>query len=816
MSQQYKDPYNQRVAFPLGGIGAGMLCLEGTGALSHFSVHNKPNVNAEPMVFSALYLKDREETRSRVLEGPVPAWKTLGVKSAHWRESPAVGLPGRHYGLPRFSKASFTGKFPFGTVELEEEGLPVKVRLTGWSPFVPGQADDSSLPVAGLEYRFKNESSRPVELVYSFHAFHFMAVAGANTHRVERTEQGRGFILTQPPVEGRRGEHGDFAVHTDHPEARIDCAWFRGGGFDPLTMVWNSIASGACKERPPHPSGGTSPGGSLYVPMKLEPGGQQTVRLQLAWYVPETALNESTPSTADPTEFHRPWYAGAFGDSRRLFAYWFEHYDRLRLESERFSSAFFGTTAPEELVQAAAANLSILKSPTVLRQTDGRLWGWEGCADERGCGSGSCTHVWNYAQSIPHLFPSLERTLRETAFGEGQDERGHQQFRVPLPIRPAAHDFHAASDGQLGEVMKVFREWRISGNTGWMLSLWPRVKRCLTYCTDTWDPDRLGVLIEPHHNTYDIEFWGPDGMCSSVYLGALKAAAIMAQAAGEPESAVAYETLYNKGKRYLEEELFNGEYFEQRILWEGLRNKFDEDGTFQSYSPEALELLQAEGPKYQYGQGCLSDGVVGAWFALMCGLGEILDRQMVRSHLLSVYRHNYKASLADHANPQRPGYALGYEGGLLLCTWPRGGRLALPFAYSNEVWTGIEYQVASHLLSLGCTEEALDIVRTCRARYAGDIRNPYDEYEFGHWYARAMASYGLLQGWSGLRYDAVDQALYMKHSEDDYSGFLATEGGYGIGGFRNGQPYFEVRSGRIGIARILIEDAAAVRPDGGR
>ena len=152
-------------------------------------------------------------------------------------------------------------------------------------------------------------------------------------------------------------------------------------------------------------------------------------------------------------------------------------------------------------------------------------------------------------------------------------------------------------------------------------------------------------------------------------------------------------------------------------------------------SPEALELLKEQGPKYQYGNGCLSDGIFGAWLAYMCGLGDILDREKVKSHLLSVYKYNFKRDLSEHVNPQRSGFALGSEGGLLLCTWPLGGQPALPFVYSNEVWTGIEYQVASHLLSVGCIEEGIDIVQMCRSRFDGRRRNPFNEYECGHWYA---------------------------------------------------------------------------------
>jgi hypothetical protein len=221
------------------------------------------------------------------------------------------------------------------------------------------------------------------------------------------------------------------------------------------------------------------------------------------------------------------------------------------------------------------------------------------------------------------------------------------------------------------------------------------------------------------------------------------------------------------------------------------------------YSPEAVALFEKEGPKYQYGNGCLSDGVLGCWLAMVCGVGQALDREKVISHLKAVHRYNFKKDLSAHANPQRPSYACGSEGGLLLCTWPKGGALSLPFVYSNEVWTGIEYQVASHLMAMGMIKEGLEIVRACRSRYDGRVRNPFNEYECGHWYARAMSSYALLQGLTGARYDAVEKVLYLEPSlQGDFRSFLATATGYGSVGVKGGQPFLHPVAGNIEIREI--------------
>ncbi len=792
----YTGPYNNRVAFPIGGIGAGMFCLEGTGAISHMSVRNSPQVFNEPHAYAALCVKGSENV-ARVLEGPVPGWKTFGGPGA------GNGASGSSFGLPRFREAAFQARFPFGTVTLTDPAIPFEVTVTGWSPFTPGQADDSSLPVGALEYQFRNPTGEQREAVFSFNSRNFMAT-GHNDDDILPIEGG--FVLWQPAREGAAYDRGAFAAFVDDDEVAVDHSWFKGGWWDPVTLAWRNIEEGHPVDNP-HVDG-PSPGASLFVPFTLGPGEERTIRLMLAWHVPVSNLRYGAdpPSTQvpSPPETYSPWYAGRFADIGAVAGYWRDNYVRLRERTRRFTDTFYDSTLPPEVLEAVAANLTILKSPTVLRQVDGRLWCWEGCSDNRGCCAGSCTHVWNYAQAIPHLFPDLERSLRETEYLVSQNEEGHQTFRSALPIRPVQHVFYAASDGQFGGVMKVYREWRISGDGEWLRLFWPPVKESLDYCIRTWDPRSEGVLVEPHHNTYDIEFWGADGMCTSFYLGALTAAVAMGETLGE--DVARYRDLLARGKRYLENELFNGEYFYQKIQWEGLDAPFVPVGAVESGSgyAEATARINAEGPKYQYGTGCLSDVVLGFWIARMAGLGEIVDTAKVRSTLEAIHRHNLKHDLSDFANPQRPSFALGTDGGLLLCTWPNGGALTLPFVYSNEVWTGIEYQVASHLMLEGMVEEGLEIVRVARARYDGRVRNPFNEYECGHWYARAMSSYGLLQGLTGARYDAVEKTLYIDSRVGDFRSFLSTATGFGTVGLRGGRPFVEMAEGTLDVRKVIV------------
>lgn len=814
----YTAEYLSRVAFPIGGIGAGMFCLEGSGAISHMSIRNKPDIFNEPGLFAAIHIKGITNG-VKIIEGQVPQWKFFGQRGT------GNGASGATFGLPRFKEAVFANKFPFCTVDLSDESLPVRVQIKGWSPFIPTDEDNSSLPVAALEYHFTNTGAKTSEAIFSYNAKNFMATDKDAINSIGRMKNG--FVLSQKNTQAKPHLKGDYAIYTDQDNTVVDHCWFRGGWWDPITMAWNSVRDGIIKAVDPVEK--NAPGASLYVPFSLLPGTSKVIRLMMAWYVPESdvhigevmadekkncdpesgccagpeSLGESTGKRSSSPNY-KPWYSSKFSNAEEISAYWAAHYDGLYEKSMLFTNAFYSSTLPAEVMEAVAANLTIIKSPTVLRQYDGRLWSWEGCGDSGGCCHGSCTHVWNYAQAIPHLFPRLEKTLRNTEFCENQNLAGHQAFRANMPISPLKHDFHSAADGQLGGIMKVYRDWRISGDSIWVRKIYPMVVKSMDYCIGVWDPKGKGVVEEPHHNTYDIEFWGPDGMCTSFYLGALSAMIAMGNFLKQDTSK--YKQLYTKGKQYIETKLYNGEYFFQDIEFKNLNAP--DPASAQSfggeYSAEAKAIMQKEGPKYQYGLGCLSDGVLGSWIGAMCGLNDFIDPSKIMSHLTAIHKYNLKNDLTNHANPQRPAYALGNEGGLLLCTWPKGGKLSLPFVYSDEVWTGIEYQVASHLMLMGKVQEGLEVVRVCRSRYDGRIRNPFNEYECGHWYARAMSSYGLLQGLTGIRYDAVEKVLHIDSKIGDFTCFISTATGFGTVILQAGKPSLKIAYGEIDVKKTIV------------
>lgn len=248
------------------------------------------------------------------------------------------------------------------------------------------------------------------------------------------------------------------------------------------------------------------------------------------------------------------------------------------------------------------------------------------------------------------------------------------------------------------------------------------------------------------HNTYDVEFYGPNSMCTTWYLAALRAMAQMAQAMDEPDFAAECTRMANEGSRWVDAHLFNGEYYIQQVR--GIPRDQIASGLLNGAG--ARDPMH---PDYQLGDGCFADQLIGQQMASVAGLGDLLDPAHMRSALASIHRYNFMPSLAHHANPERV-YALNNQAGLVVLDFTRGTRPAVPVPYSTEVWTGLEYSVAGLMLSHGMIDQALELIRAARLRYDGECANPYAEIEYGRHYTRPMASWGPIPILSGFRYDA--------------------------------------------------------------
>jgi uncharacterized protein (DUF608 family) len=548
----------------------------------------------------------------------------------------------------------------------------------------------------------------------------------------------------------------------------------------------------------------------------LAPREERTIKFYLGWYVPDRVLETSLAFGNEEVENTKlkNYYAVKFSSPDEVLSYYIANEENLLRQSRRFTENLFSTTMPDYVLDAISANTAILKTNLLMRTSEGWIHGFEGLGDESGCCPGNCTHVWNYAQTLSALFPSLERNAREISFSHDTFENGYQCFRSVIPLG----DYwfrNVAADGQMGNIIRVYREWKYSGDSEWLKKLWPKVKLALEFAWKgsgevtgkyswqnhariPWDPEKEGVMRGDQHNTYDINFFGPNMMTGSMYLAALKACSEMAAHFGETEKSAEYLGLYEQGLSAYKNLLWNGEYFTQKIeiypgieIPEHLKSPPDDAGTII--------------PKYQLGDGCLTDQLLGQFLAHNAGLGFIIDKDLVRQAMESVYRHNFIRDLSVFSNVQRV-FGVNEESGLVIASWPKRNRPRIPFVYSDEVWTGIEYGAAVNMINAGLVDEGLAVVEAVRNRYRGYNRNPWGEIESGMFYARAMASWGLLNALSGFVFDGVRHSILFDPAinSGNFRSFWSCGTGWGLISQNNKEVTLALDYGELVLSEITL------------
>lgn len=776
---QYKGDRTRYIAFPLGGIGSGGMSISGSGRLIDWSIRNRPALQGYNGYshFAIKAEKGDELLDARVLNGPydlnpagAPGLRPMFDGFGHGANRQTL------VGVPHFREVDFYGRFPTADLTFKDDRFPGDVRLTALSPFIPHNDRDSSMPVAMFEFEIVNDSSDT--LTYTLAGTLGNYGSNSGEHSFRQTNGQSHLHLTSTDTNLPLTQQGCLTIATDADDVDHTDHHFRGQWFDDLAVYWKEFARpGRLPQRhydQPRTSKHMSlqpEHGTLSARVTIPAGERKTIRFVISWSFPHGDIYwayRDKPDGQIPNRKTPSWknyYATEWPDSTASAADALTRWDALKADTVAFRDALFTSTLPAPVIDAASATLALLRTATCLRLEGGQLWAWEGQHTRDGSCEGSCTHVWNYQQALSHLFPAIERTLRETELTYNQLPNGGLTFRQKLPLGSSFDIIGPCADGHFGAIIKTYRDWKLSGDSDWLRRYWPAVTRAIAYAwsaenPDRWDPDATGILSGRQHQTLDMELFEPNSWLASMFVAALLCTAEMATAMGDTALSEKTAKMAKTGADYINAHLFNGRWFIQKIDLgdKSVLTPFDvgrtagvlADGFMETYwSDEFAEL------KYQMGEGCVSDQILGQWHAEVAGVGGFLDPAKVKTALKSVHTNNFRPSLADHFNPCR-NYAYEDEAGLLIATYPEGIRQPMVAApYAEEVWSGIEYMSASHMITHGLVDEGMDIVRATRQRHDGSRRNPWSDIECGSYYARSMSAWQLVNAFSGLHADFV-------------------------------------------------------------
>ncbi len=780
------------LAFPLGGVAAGSVSLGGRGQLRDWEIFNRPNKGWSPnYAFPAIWVQSAEAK---------PVAKVLEARILPPYEG-ANGLGGNNApGLSRLDTATFTGAYPLAHVAFEDRTLPVTVVLEAFSPFIPHEPDDSGLPVAILRYRVTNPRSTSAKVSIAWSLENPIQKTDAkptdNDTRQNETRSNQrlaGLMMTNPALPENHAMHGSIALAAQ-TQAGVEVShwrgWPQGRWWNAPMLFWDAFSLNG--QLGPEPEQRNAVGVVLQS-ATIAPHRSQDFTFILAWHFPNRTPDVcgwQAPKGMGGTRIGN-YYATRFADAWEAADYTATHLASLEQRTRLFADTFRQSTLPAAVKEAASANLSTLASTTCFRTADGEFHGFEGVDDHRGCCFGNCTHVWNYETATAFLFPSFARSLRKAAFGYSMDDAGAMHFRQLLPDGYERSGF-AAADGQMGQILHAYLDYKLTGDDAWLRTMWPRVKKAIEFAwlPGGWDANRDGVMEGVQHNTYDVEFYGPNPLCGIYYLGALRAGEEMARRMGDTASADEYRRLSAQGGRWIDANLFNGTFYVQQV---------------RGYRPDQIApalrsdmgATDTEHPEYQLGTGCLVDQLVGQCLADVAGLGDLVSRNNMAATLRAIHTYNYKRTLLDYDNMERT-FALNDEAAVVVCSYGTGTRPRIPFPYFAEVFTGLEHAAAAMMICAGMTTEAVEIVADVRARYDGEKRNPWDEAECGHHYARAMSSWSSVVALSGFLYDGGEAALIAvpRLPHRSFQSFWATGTGWGEFSYApgtNAEAFFTLR-----------------------
>ncbi|MDW5290142.1 GH116 family glycosyl hydrolase [Formosa sp. PL04] len=766
------------IGMPVGGISCGQLYISGDGRLWLWDIFQSNYEREGPAIPEATDPHKKWRLDQFSMGGLYAKPRTSSTETDRFKVENGFAVRYMQNGEPKFitldnhgfDTISFRGEYPVAKVTYKKEGIPFTASLNSYPIFIPLDVKDSSMPATVMTYEFTNEDSKDLTLDVGGWLENKVCpevtdVAFERTNNVIKDNNKTTVFMTASGegLSTRKG-YGNMAISLlndskdMHAVASLRANDYKMEMFD---------KKGSNEER--LDSNETLVGG-LSTTIRLKPGESKKVTFLVSWYFPYyNEVSGSSIGKINGIDKLKRHYAKYFSDSNEVAQYIVNDFNRLSGTTLTWNKTWYDSTLPYWFLDRAFISLDCLASQTSHLFNNDRFWGWEGVD----CCTGTCTHVWMYAQGLARIFPSIERDNRTRVdYGISLNNEG------AISMRGENFDVFSKSayavDGQLGTIIRVYREHQVCADDSFLINIWPSVKKSMQFIIKQ-DEDGDGLLEGRQPHTLDAAWYGPMGWISSMYLAALKACEMMALEMNDPAFANTCNEIIPKGQKNIVDKLFNGEYF--------------------IHLPPDYESINTN-------DGCHIDQILGQSFAHQVNLPDVIPQRETKKALESLWKYNFAPDAGQYALDHEAikgerTYVMPGEAGLMMTTWPLGGDDKAvpgmadrvddkefwigPGGYFDECMNGFEYQVASHMVSEGMLTEGLSIMKSVHDRYNAAKRNPFDEVECSSHYARSMASYGVFIAACGYSYHGPKGELGFapKINPENFKSPFTTAEGWG-------------------------------------
>ncbi len=740
----------QYIGMPVGGITAGGVYLGGDGRLWLWDIFNENQEGVEPKIVHWAEGQTTHDTYVRSRDGAcyVEPSKDLRPLAQGFLLSFEYNGKTVYKTLEEkdWDEIAFEATYPMATVRYTDKALPVELSLQAYSPFIPLNEDDSALPATILSFTAVNKGNANVKISLVGYLENKTSIRSADPNscrRLNTVVTGNGMTAVGESLAILKKNRQNLPEKPDYGTMCIAV-------IDPQAKAYTSIQPGSFPVSAETTDSITKPVqepliGAVEKGMNLAAGATGHADFVISWYFPNLTIDPKIKDTGR-------YYSKQFASATEVAQYIATNFNRLSSTSKLWKETWQESTLPHWFLERTFLTINTLATSNAHRFDTGRFWAWEGV----GACAGTCTHVWQYAQAMGRIFPALERDCRErTDLNIAMEENGGIIFRAEMETRPAI-------DGQAGSVLRCYREHQMSADDAFLKRNWPNIKRAVQFILAQ-DKNGDGMEDTPMENTLDAVWDGEIAWIVGLCISGVRAGQEMAEEVGDTEFAKICADYVQKGSKNMDKYLFNGEYYIHRPDKEKGRAKLG------SYNTSHI------------------DQVMGQSWAFQVGLGRIQDQKKTVSALRALWKYNYTPDVGPYIAVNQGGrpYAVAGEGGMIMNTNPKkeakpyGDNVTWQMGYFHECMSGFEYQVASHMIAEGMTDEGLVLVRSIHDRYDGAKRNPFNEIECSDHYARAMASYGAFITACGFEYHGPKG--YMRfapkwNAADFKAPFTAAEG----------------------------------------
>ena len=773
----------QYIGMPVGGINSGTVYLRGDGRLWLWDIFNKNQEGIEPKeVAWATEVQGGKKIRSKdgaAYVAPAkdiyPLEQGFVIKIEYNGKSIIKKLESDDW-----DEIAFEATYPLATIRYIDKDIPVEILLQVYSPFIALDEENSGIPATIFSFQINNKSTAPVKISVLGWLENKAGIYSAKKEEQERfntARSGKEFYGVEGSLRNKnssvtdiqqQADHGTMCIASLNDVAKLNTNLSWPLSEDSFDHFADTEAVKAIDEKLI---------GAVINQHQLLPGKNISSHFVISWFFPNLKL--------EGIEGEGRYYQNKFKSAAEVSRYIRQNYKKLSSQSKLWKDTWYNSTLPWWFLERTLMNISTLATTTSHRFSSGRFYAWEGV----GCCPGTCTHVWQYAQAVGRIFPALERDTRERIdLGLGfVEENGVIWFRAEADKRPAI-------DGQAGTILRIYREHRMSADDVFLKNNWTKIKKAIQFVIAQ-DKNKDGVEDTPMENTLDAVWDGEIAWIVGLCIAAVKAGEMMANEINDIAFAAVCKEYVEKGRKNMEEKLFNGEYFIHRPDAEKGRKKLGSYNT------------------------CHIDQVYGQSWAFQAGLGRILDEEKTKTALRSLWKYNFTPDVGPYIKEHTGGrpYALAGEGGMIMNTNPKneakpyGEDVTWQLGYFHECMSGFEHQVASHLMAEDMTDEAMVLTRSIHDRYHAYKRNPFNEIECSDHYARAMASYGTFITACGFEYHGPKGYIRLapKWDKENFKAPFVTAKGWGSYSqkIQNSKQVhrFEVKYGSLKLQKISLQ-----------